>query len=227
MSGAEDRDLLAAEYVLGTLDADEARQAEEMLRGDAAFRESVAAWERRLAPLADLVPSSAPPPDLWARIEAATAAQPGLRAVPRLAPAPPSPRPSRQLAAWRVATAAALALAAGIAAFAVLREPPGHMLVAVLAPPGGTPVFVAETVPGGLRLRPAGPVEVAPGKDLELWALPAGASRPESLGVLPAAGKVVAVARFAPGTQLLVSLEPQGGSPTGQPTGPVVSAGRL
>jgi anti-sigma-K factor RskA len=28
-------------------------------------------------------------------------------------------------------------------------------------------------------------------------------------------------------TQLLVSLEPQGGSPTGQPTGPVLWGGRL
>jgi anti-sigma-K factor RskA len=32
---------------------------------------------------------------------------------------------------------------------------------------------------------------------------------------------------FARGTQLLVSLEPKGGSPTGQPTGPVIYGGKL
>jgi len=44
--------------------------------------------------------------------------------------------------------------------------------------------------------------------------------------VLPATGKQIA-GELAVGTQLLVSLEPKGGSPTGQPTGPVVYAGRL
>ena len=231
MSGTEDRDLLAAEYALGTLDADERLRAQDLLREDAAFRASVAAWERRLAPLADLVPPRAPPPEVWARIEASTQVQqPGAqpRRVRELRREPWR----RQVAAWRLATAGSLALAAGIAVFAFLRAPPisqssSGQPVAVLAPPGGAPVFFAETAPGGVRLRPAGQVQVAPGKDLELWALAAGSTRPQSLGVLPAAGKMVMAANLAPGTQLLVSLEPQGGSPTGQPTGPVVSAGRL
>lgn len=100
-------------------------------------------------------------------------------------------------------------------------------MVAVLAPPGDGPVFVAEAAGGEVRLRPSSgaAVQVAPGRDLELWVLPVGAARPESLGVLPASGRVVAT-RLPPGAQLLVSLEPRGGSPTGQPTGPVVSAGR-
>lgn len=188
-----------------------------------------AAWERRLAPLAGLVPPQAPPPDLWTRIEASTAPKLEPLVARREEWRQPArrPAPSHQVAAWRAATAGALALAAGIAAFAFLREPPTPPIVAVLAPPGGVPVFVAEAAKGGLRLRPAGTVQVAAGKDLELWALPAGATRPESLGVLPAAGRLVSAANLAPGTQLLVSLEPQGGSPTGQPTGPVVSAGQL
>jgi anti-sigma-K factor RskA len=44
--------------------------------------------------------------------------------------------------------------------------------------------------------------------------------------VLPAGGHPI-VADLAADTQLLVNLEPQGGSPTGQPTGPVLYAGRL
>ncbi len=227
MSGTEEQDLIAAEYVLGTLDADEARRAEDLLLQDPAFRAAVEAWERRLAPLATLVPAGAPPPDLWARIEAST--RPAAARVPMQPRASSSEarraQSSRKVAFWRATTAGSLALAAGIAAFAFLREPP-LPAVAVLAPPGGAPVFVAEAANGGLRVRPAGTVQVATGRDLELWALRSGATRPESLGVLPADGRTV-TANLPPGTQLLVSLEPRGGSPTGQPTGPVVSAGRV
>ncbi|MBV9749623.1 MAG: anti-sigma factor [Acetobacteraceae bacterium] len=227
MSGTEDRDLLAAEYALGTLDADEARRAEDLMRRDAAFRAAVEAWERRLAPLAGLVPPSAPPPELWSRIEASTrsAAVSGPSPAEARRLDPSRPHPVRRVAFWRATTAGSLALAAALAAFAYFREPP-QQAAAVLAPPGGAPVFVAEAAAGGLRLRPAGTVQVATGKDLELWALRAGATRPESLGVLPAGGKTI-TSNLPPGTQLLVSLEPQGGSPTGQPTGPVVSAGKV
>lgn len=227
MSGAEDQDFLAAEYALGTLDADEARRAEGLMRQDPAFRTAVESWERRLAPLAALVPPGEPPPELWSRIEAAVA-RPALGFEPLVAGQGRAqrrrPEPRGKVAFWRAATVASLALAAGIAAFAFLREPPAPA-VAVLAPPNA-PVFVAEAAPGGFRLVPGGAVQVASGKDLELWALRAGASRPESLGVLPAGGRPVA-AHLPPGTKLLVSLEPQGGSPTGQPTGPVVSAGEV
>jgi anti-sigma-K factor RskA len=226
-SGGDEMDGLAAEYALGTLDAEDARRAEALMQDDAAFRAAVEAWERRLAPLAALVLPHAPPLDLWSRIEASTRPFSGVSSG-----ASASLDARRKLRFWRGATAAAVALAAGIAAFAILREPPGgagpaNPVVAVLAPATAGPVFVAEAAGEGLRLRPAsGAAQVAPGKDWELWVLPAGASRPESLGVLPAAGRTLAT-RPPPGAQLLVSLEPQGGSPTGQPTGPVVSAGRL
>ena len=226
MSGADDPhdgdlDLLAAEYVLGTLDADEARRAEELMAQNTAFRASVQAWERRLAPLASLVSPREPPPALWSRIEASTAAAP----KPNAASPPPREPWRRQLAAWRIATVGSLALAAAVAAFAVLREPTRPTPVAVLAAPDSGPVFIAESVPDGLQLHPAGAVQVAAGKDLELWELPAGSTRPQSLGVLPATGRTIP-APLPPGTQLLVSLEPQGGSPTGQPTGPVILASR-
>ena len=92
--------------------------------------------------------------------------------------------------------------------------------------------FLAEELPdGGLLLRAVTPVAVAVGKDLELWALPPGATRPISLGVIPAAAQRLAVphpdVRLAQRTQLMVSLEPKGGSPTGQPTGQVLFAGTL
>jgi anti-sigma-K factor RskA len=68
------------------------------------------------------------------------------------------------------------------------------------------------------------------GKDLELWALPAGKA-PQSLGVAAKAERAtLALARAADSTladvpALAVSLEPAGGSPTGAPTGPVLAIG--
>ena len=103
---------------------------------------------------------------------------------------------------------------------------PGPQKIAVLSPmTGGSPVLVATAERNGaLRLRPIASISVPEGKDLELWALPQGETKPRSLGVLPASGRRVA-ADLAPNTQLLVSLEPKGGSPTGQPTGPVLYGG--
>ena len=66
----EERDALAGEYVLGTLEAVAAREVERSLASDAALREAVAGWEARLAPLTALAPEEAPPPGLWERIEA-------------------------------------------------------------------------------------------------------------------------------------------------------------
>jgi hypothetical protein len=63
----------------------------------------------------------------------------------------------------------------------------------------------------------------------ELWALSKGATIPVSLGVLPADGRLVRAQAqdHRPDTQLLISLEPKGGSPSGLPTGPVVYGGKL
>ncbi len=56
MTERDDIEALAAEYVLGTLDAGERSAAEARLAADMSFRAAVAAWERRLQPLADAAP---------------------------------------------------------------------------------------------------------------------------------------------------------------------------
>ncbi len=216
MSEDQDRDLLAAEYVLGSLEGEERREAEQLLAGDPAFARAVAAWQQRLTPLAAHIPPAAPPADLWRRIEAGIA--------PEAANVLPF---RRRVRFWQATTAGALAIAASLAAFVVLRQPESTR-VAVLSPlAGGAPVLMATAEKnGGLVVRPTAPIAVPTDKDLELWALAQGETRPRSLGVLPASGRQL-TASLAPNTQLLVSLEPKGGSPTGQPTGPVLYGGWL
>ncbi|HUI12810.1 MAG TPA: anti-sigma factor [Xanthobacteraceae bacterium] len=65
----DDRDALAAEYVLGTLSADERDQVEALLVIDPGFAEIVRVWERRLGELNVMVEAVEPPPDVWDRIK--------------------------------------------------------------------------------------------------------------------------------------------------------------
>ena len=55
MSMDEDKDGFAAEYALGTLDAEERAQADALMLVDAAFATTVRQWERRLGELNALV----------------------------------------------------------------------------------------------------------------------------------------------------------------------------
>jgi anti-sigma-K factor RskA len=218
MSGTEESaETLAAEYVLGVLEPVEAAAAERRMAEDAAFAAEVADWERKLMPLTALVAPVQPPADLWDRIERSIGA--------------PAAANDNRPGLWRWAAFAASAVAAGLAAFIALRPPaPAGVApeVAVLLPAaGGSPVLVAVAQPdGGFLVRATSAIPVASDRDLELWSLKAGATRPEPLGVIPPAGQTVPPG-LQEGTQLLVSLEPKGGSPTGQPTGPVLYAGKL
>ena len=71
MAHSEDHIALAAEYALGTLDADERAQVESMMALDKDFLAVVQAWEFRLGALNQMVGAVEPRPELWERIRAA------------------------------------------------------------------------------------------------------------------------------------------------------------
>jgi len=225
----DDPNLRAAEYVLGVLTGPEQAIGRNRITFDPGFRNAVEAWENRLAPLSRLADPVPPPPELWDQI-AATLDQPPVVPDPDAPPSPLGAAPYAYKGArfWQVTTAGALALAAGLAALIVLREPSPPVAAVLTQTAGGAPALLALAGPGGrLTIQPAIPLPPPPeGRDYELWALPAGALRPRSLGVLPASGRRLE-AQLAPGTRVLVSLEPKGGSPSGQPTGPVLYGGQM
>ena len=100
-SGLPEDELIAAEYALGVLAGTERAAAERRIERDPAFANLVAAWEQRLAPLAEEIATVAPPPHVWDRIAAAL----------------PEPRPQgaglwQNLVFWRGLTFATGALAA-------------------------------------------------------------------------------------------------------------------
>lgn len=203
----DETEFQAAERAL-SLEPPSAETAEE-----ARLRE---AWERRLAPLLT-APAEPPPPGLLARIEAALDASDGEAPVPP----PQILRLRRQVRRWKLATGAALAAAAALALYIAApakAPPPAARYVAVVADETGRTgliiQFDAET--GAATVIPtATPPD---SKSYEIWTVPAGAAKPVSLGLLPREAVVRTGLTPAPDQIFAVSLEPKGGSPTGEPT---------
>ena len=167
MAYSEDHIALAAEYSLGTLDADERAQVEAMMSVDPDFTAMVQAWEYRLGVLNQMVGSVEPRPEVWDRIKAAAGlSEPQVPLVlPEAAPpvaadvsAPAATaddsnlvRLSTQARRWRniatFTTAIAAALVAMIAVGAYrpdllpdgLRPKPRTQVVEVKTPPAPAP----------------------------------------------------------------------------------------
>jgi anti-sigma-K factor RskA len=96
MAYSEDHIALAAEYALGTLDADERAQVETMMAVDTEFTAIVHAWEYRLGVLNQMVGSVEPRPIVWENIKAAIGHSTGQQAalvLPEAPQPPPSPEP--------------------------------------------------------------------------------------------------------------------------------------
>lgn len=229
-TGPEGDDLLAAEYVLGVLPADERQAVARRIEADRDFAHLVDAWEGRLSPLADAYVETPPPETIKAAIDRHL-----------FAPSPPRDAAARaglwsSLAFWRGLAAAAVAALAIFLALPFVNPPTPQAevrLVASLASDSSDvkylAVYDAAHQQVGLS-HVAG--ERAAGKDFELWMIE-GKNPPVSVGVIPAGAstqiKLPAAVRqkLVAGAVLAISLEPAGGSKTGQPTGPVVAAGDL
>jgi anti-sigma-K factor RskA len=71
MAYSEDHIALAAEYTLGTLDADERAQVEAMMSADKDFTAMVEAWDQKLGVLNQMVGSVEPRAEVWDKIRTA------------------------------------------------------------------------------------------------------------------------------------------------------------
>lgn len=223
----DELEVLAAEYVLGTLPKDERLRFEETLGHDPAVRKAVRQWREKLLPLNDYAAAVVPDPRVWRAIEAETGPIGVGRSAELLVL-------RRKLVRWRAATVGFAALAAGFAAVAYLAPfgapGAGGRYLAVLDADGQEPALIAalDTETGTIRIR-ALSAEAPAGHSLELWHVAEGHA-PQSLGVLKVVRGEQEIRTGASGAvegTIAVSVEPAGGSPSGAPTGPVVYSGRL
>jgi anti-sigma-K factor RskA len=226
--GDRSRDeVLAGEYVLGVLSFKDRRVVEERIGRDRQFAAIVSRWETNLSSFNDEYETVAPSRESFKQIEAR------LFGDPQKAPSF-SQGLWNSAVFWRSLTFASLVVAVGAVVFAsgIIPQPLGPTpLVAELSASNSQFNLAAsyDIQTGRLKIVP-----VATGKpeekSLELWLVP-GNSPPKSLGVFQPgeSGELVIPADLRSslneGALLAVSLEPFGGSPTGQATGPIIASG--
>lgn len=237
----DNNELRHAEYVLGVLDAAARADVEREIEADAQAAAAVQWWQQRLTPLSEDIATTAPPEYIWARIQEALGHD---ATIPVSTARPPAKRglwDNLVLWRWLGVGASVVAAACLVLVFTVPRvttTPPAAVspayMVASIAQDNGIAGWTATMDLDHKRMVivPATPAAVAADKSTELWLIPPG-QKPISLGLI-AENQPTTVAlspallnQLSAKALLAVSVEPHGGSPTGQPTGPVVAKGAI
>lgn len=219
---------LAGEYVLGTLTAAQRRQVAQRMQNEPVLRSAVEEWERRFLPLTSLVEEQEPSSQLWPRI---------LKDLRRQSATAQSSWAAwwSDVRFWRGLAASGFAAAAVLVAVMIMRPTaplsgPNFMVVLV-EPQERTPGWIVQaSADKQLTLTPLRPVSVPGQKSLQFWTKGEGWDKPVSLGLVEP-GKTVKLAldKLPPlqANQLFeITLEPENGSPTGRPTGPILFIGK-
>ena len=215
----ERRRALAADYAIGLMPPTARKRFEHLLQDDAPLRAELARWNTHLSQLTEPLLEQPVPDHVWqaivARIEPQTLHVPARRPF------------------WSWVRLSALACSLLIAlTVGLLYNRDSVQYKATLLSGTAQPGLSIEAHSDYLAVRPLELAAVDGGRSLELWAIPV-EGKPVSLGLIPrdGDGRIVLsqsqqqLIRIP--VVLAVSLEPQGGSPTGQPTGPVLYQGPL
>ena len=211
--------LLAGEYVLGVLTGGARRRFERLLMQSSTLRSELTFWEEHLA--------------AW-NLKLAPVDPPGYIAWRLLGRVRAEERPRREALRntfWRGwAVAATILLAVILVAQRMVptaEQKPAEF--ALVSDAKGQPLWVISVHPEANRIDMKAVIDRTPpaGKSYELWMLP-GSGNPVPMGLMNSSGLASEtvnpelLARLAASKGIAISLEPQGGSPTGLPTGPVL-----
>lgn len=226
---------LAGEYVLGSLQGLARSRFERWMMESYRVRQEVWYWEAQLSGLSQAVEQLQPSVGAWESISrrlwhADSATAPfGEDKVTPIRDRGRFWRPASLLA-----TAASLVLA--VALTLELTEQPTSepsLLAAITSAEQTHWIFNTDSDGSQLLTRAVSAAPAAPDKDYELWVLPR-SGNPVSLGTIQADGERIVISltdeqrkQLLESRKLAISLEPEGGSPTGAPTGPVLHTTEL
>ena len=225
----EGRQALVAEYVLGLLSTSEHARVGRLIEDDQGLRAERDFWVSRFAALNQEYEETPVPGHIYAAIEA--------RAFGDIVKTRPLAGFWESLMVWRTIAAGALAVAVAAVGFNLMRPAADvssltTQLVAALEEEGSPVKFVAlYDGSGNVRLT-ALSGDAVPGKDFELWAIQGG-NNPISMGVIPVNQRSAVsvspdvMAGWGEGSVLAITLEQEGGSPDGNPHGPIVAKGAV
>ena len=215
----ERRRALAADYAIGLMPPTARKRFEHLLLDDGALRAELARWQNHLTLLTEPLVEQPVPEHVWQAVVARI--EPQTLHVPLKRPF------WNWLRLGAVACSLLIVLTAGL-----LYNRDSVQYQATLLSGTAQPGLRIEAHADYLKVQPLELAAVQAGRSLELWAIPV-EGKPVSLGRIPADGDG-RIALSQSQRQLIrvpvvlaVSLEPQGGSPTGQPTGPVLYQGPL
>jgi anti-sigma-K factor RskA len=240
----DDDRAMAADYVMGLLEDDDMAAAERRIATDGTFARAVDAWRSRLADLDATAEPIAPGPALWSRIAGTIAPEAG-HARPRLRSDDGTATLWNSLRFWRgigLAGTVAATLFAVIAmgAWTTSRQLRGDLVALAQRKPVYVAVLVNDATReagaiinafanGRAELIPLKPISVPAGRTLQVWTLWDRAVGPKSVGLTSQSRTLQLNLETLPDTianQLFeITLEPEGGSPIGKPTGPVLFKG--
>ncbi len=175
----EEADILAGEYVLGTLAGAERARFEARLAAEPELRAMVDDWTNRLAPLADALPAVEPSPEVWRRIEAA------------LTPHAPDPaaRPSllSRLGFWRWSAIGGALATAVLALFIAFGPKPlgdaDHIVVLNDAQGKPAVIVVADVRTNTVAVKQLAAAPPA-GRVYQLWLLADAGQPPKPIGIM-------------------------------------------
>lgn len=234
----DNANLRYAEYVLGVLDADaRAEVAHEVLTNEQAAT-AVALWEHRLLPLNEDVAPSDPPHYVWARI------QNTLQLDVPTSRQDTTTRPHlwNNLRVWQWLGLGTSVVAAACLVLLLLPSHRASLPVRTAIPYMASTITQSDGHIGWTAMLdlqharmvvvPVTPQTLTQGRAPELWLIPEG-KKPIAVGMIDSRVpttlmlSAAQLAQLGPNAALAVSLEPMGGSPTGQPTGPVIAKGTI
>jgi anti-sigma-K factor RskA len=213
-------DASVGEYALGVMPLNERLRFAADLKIDRSLQMRVAMWDENFAPMTDELADIAPPPLVLSKIEQ------------RLFPAAKPVSLFQRLGFWQAATAIGFGALALVVALPQLSPAPVETVPLVAVIQGETLLLSAsyDAGHGTLSISRKRGTEAA-SHDFELWVIPAG-SAPVSVGVLQAGDTTLitvpeALKAVIAGSTLAITDEPDGGSPTGKPTGAVLGSGTV
>ncbi|MBV4475243.1 anti-sigma factor [Pseudomonas botevensis] len=213
------RRALAADYAIGLMPPTACRRFEQLLLEDSELRAELAQWQDSLMSLTETLAEQPVPDRVWRGVTA------------RIDPHTPQLTLRQPFWNWLRVTIAACSLVAAVTLGVIYNRDDVHY-GATLRSADAQSWMSIEAHENYLKIKLLALAKVEKERSLEMWVIPQD-GKPVSLGVIPPGGdgeiKLGSAQKALIGESitLAVSLEPEGGSPTGQPTGPVLYQGVL
>lgn len=206
---------LAKHYVIGTMSPLARRRFRKLMVKHSHLQQAVWHWEQILNPMAEELKPIAPDSQVWQSITARLGWTSKSRASTWWT-----------ISGWLATTASLLLVAYIWMAQPVTPPTEQPQALAVLQVEQNQPAWVVQKTGNTLTVSVSSLPDIQPDQDFELWMLPANGQAPISLGLLPESGNktlsVPAQLKDLVQSGLAVSIEPENGSPTGAPTGPII-----